>query len=34
MVYDPKGAPVIDRLWDETMAELEFARARSVLQKL
>ncbi|EOO00286.1 putative short-chain dehydrogenase reductase family protein [Phaeoacremonium minimum UCRPA7] len=34
MVYDPKGVPVINRLWDETMTELDFAGARDVLKNL
>ncbi|KAK3372242.1 putative short-chain dehydrogenase/reductase family protein [Podospora didyma] len=32
MVYDPETGPIIDRLWDETMAEFEFAHAREVLE--
>jgi hypothetical protein len=32
MVYDPAAGPVMERLWDETMSELEFAHARQVLE--
>ena len=31
LVYDPKITLVIDRLWDETLAELEFAGVRKIL---
>ncbi|KAB5583624.1 hypothetical protein GE09DRAFT_1248033 [Coniochaeta sp. 2T2.1] len=31
LVYDSKMAPVIDRLWDETLAEFEFAGVRKIL---
>jgi hypothetical protein len=31
LVYLPEGKPIIDTLWDETMAEYEFAGARDIL---
>ncbi|KAB5585504.1 hypothetical protein GE09DRAFT_1234033 [Coniochaeta sp. 2T2.1] len=31
LVYDPKMAGVIDRLWEETLAEFEFAGVRKIL---
>jgi hypothetical protein len=34
MAYDPESRPVIERLWDETLAEFEFAGAREILEKL
>jgi hypothetical protein len=33
-VYKPEGIPIMDALWEETMAELEFAGARQILEKL
>jgi hypothetical protein len=34
MVYDAGSKPIIDRLWDETMKEYEFAGAESILKNL
>lgn len=34
MIYEPGSQPVIDRLWDETMAEFEFAGARGILESM
>jgi hypothetical protein len=33
-LYTPEGKVVIDRLWDETMAELDFAGVRTILDSL
>ena len=32
MMYTPEGKAITDRLWDETIAELEFAGVRDILQ--
>ncbi|KAN0119276.1 NAD(P)-binding protein [Hyaloscypha variabilis] len=32
LVYSPEGGPVMDALWEETMAEFEFAGVREMLQ--
>jgi hypothetical protein len=34
MIYDEKSGPVIQRLWDETMKEFEFAHALQILESL
>lgn len=34
MLYTPEGQVVIDRLWEETMAELEFAGVRQILNEM
>ncbi|KAH8705809.1 hypothetical protein BGW36DRAFT_354203 [Talaromyces proteolyticus] len=34
LVYLPEGKPVMDALWDETMAEFEFAGAREILERI
>jgi len=31
-VYNPEGGLVMDALWEETMAEFEFAGVREMLQ--
>lgn len=31
MIYDPEMAPVIDRLWNETLAEFEFAGVENII---
>jgi len=31
-VYQPEGGPVMDTLWEETMAEFIFAGVREMLQ--
>ncbi|OKL57911.1 hypothetical protein UA08_06444 [Talaromyces atroroseus] len=33
LVYLPEGKPIMDILWEDTMAELEFAGARQILEK-
>lgn len=33
LVYLPEGKPIIDTLWDETMAEYAFAGAPDILNK-
>lgn len=32
LVYRSKGQPVMQRLWDETMQEYEFAGAKEILE--
>jgi len=32
LVYTPEGEKLKDTLWEETMAELEFAGARGILE--
>jgi hypothetical protein len=34
MLYTPKGKVLVDRVWEETLAELEFARVRSILEDM
>jgi hypothetical protein len=34
MVYDKESKPIIQRLWDETMMEFEFAHASQILASL
>ncbi|CZR52829.1 related to short-chain dehydrogenase/reductase family protein, putative [Phialocephala subalpina] len=34
MVYEPEGKGVIDRLWEETLDELEFAGVKGILKEL
>lgn len=34
MVYEPEGKVVIDRLWEETLDELEFAGVKGVLKDM
>lgn len=34
MVYDDKSKVIMKRLWDETMAEFEFAHALQILESL
>ncbi|KUJ15198.1 NAD(P)-binding protein [Mollisia scopiformis] len=34
MVYESEGQPVIDRLWDETLKELDFAGVRGILEDM
>lgn len=34
MVYEPQSQAAIDRLWKETLNELEFADAQGILQNL
>jgi hypothetical protein len=34
LVYEPEGPAVMDAVFEETMAELEFAGVREVLQRL
>jgi hypothetical protein len=32
LVYLPKGQPIIEALWEETMAEFHFAGAHEILE--
>lgn len=34
MVYDANAQPTIDRLWDETMNEFQFAGAKGILEAM
>ena len=34
MIYEAESQPIIDRLWEETMQEFEFAGAESILKNL
>jgi hypothetical protein len=34
MIYDEASKPIIQRLWDETIAEFEFAHALQILESL
>jgi hypothetical protein len=34
MLYDKDSKQIIQRLWDETMKEFEFARALAILKEL
>jgi hypothetical protein len=34
MVYDKESKQIIQRLWDETMKEFEFAHALEILKEL
>jgi hypothetical protein len=34
MVYEPENQHVIDRLWDETLKELEFAGVKDILEDM
>jgi hypothetical protein len=34
MLYTPDGQVLIERVWDETMAEFEFAGVQSILNSM
>lgn len=34
MLYTTEGREIIERLWEETMTELEFAKVRQILDSM
>ena len=34
MMYQEKGMKTVERLWDETMEELEFSNAKEIMESL